>query len=274
MSKIIDALRARTPEPTKNENGSAREVRVEKSNYELTQEQLADIYFSATGKQRPAELPPPIIVRVVEKAGFAAYMPWIITSIAFLITALSLFSTKRILVDIKVIDDKQSYAVSEPALPPMRAASEEAPVSSVNKISLQECVFEGAAYLKSTRDKDGLTLVNSSVSPFARATMHFDPPINLEGATIVFYAKGAQGGENIAIAMKDKENVQGFDKGRLFPFPHRLTTEWQRVEVPLSETSREFDARNLTSLRLEFGSKDIGNKPGDTVYIKDLQWVF
>ena len=112
------------------------------------------------------------------------------------------------------------------------------------------------------------------LKPFARATLYFDPPINLEGATIVFYAKGGQGGENLAFAMKDKENVQGFDKGRLYPFPHRLTPEWQRVEIQLAEASQEFDVRNLTSLRLEFGTKDIGNKPGDTIYIKDLQWIF
>lgn len=273
MSKIIDALKARAPESIRTENVAAREVQVEKSNYELTQEQLADIYFSATGKPKPAELPPPIIIKVVEKAGMGVYMPWIITSIAFLITALSLFSTKRILVDIKVVDDKQPYAVSSQIAPEPVSLTEQIS-SHVNKIPLQECVFEGAAYLKSARDKDGLTLVNSSVSTFARATMYFDPPINLEGATIVFYAKGAHGGENLAFAMKDKENVQGFEKGRIFPWQSRLTTDWQRAEIPLSEAMQEFDPRNLASVRFEFGSKDIGNKPGDTIYIKDLQWVF
>ena len=46
-----------------------------------------------------------------------------------------------------------------------------------------------------------------------------------------------------------------------------------RINTGRWDTAKDFDAKNVTSLRFEFGSKDTGNKPGDTVFIKDLQWT-
>jgi hypothetical protein len=135
--------------------------------------------------------------------------------------------------------------------------------------------FEGAAYLHSSRDKNGgLTLINSSVAPFARAVLSLDPPLDLSSSRIIFYVKGGRGGENVAFALKDADNHQGFYKGRLYPFPDRLTTSWQKAEIHLEEdTAKDFDAEHVTSLRIEFGSKDTGNKPNDTIFIKDLHWA-
>ena len=270
MSKIIEALKAHTEEKNLKET---------KTEYELTQQQLADIYFSATGKSAK-ELPPPLVIKVVEKQGAANLVPWIITSLAFLITAFSLFSTKRIFVDIKVIDEKNPYAnrLTAEGVPP---AEEIAPppasepvVSASGKIAMQDFVFEGAGKLKSTNDKDTLVLVNSSVAPFARANLYLTAPLDLSGQKIVFYAKGQKGGENIAFALKDKENILAFPKGKIYPFPDRLTTGWQKAEIQIDpDTAKEFDARSVTNMRFEFGSKDTGNKPNDTVFIKDLQWV-
>ena len=267
MSKIIEALKVRS---------SPKEMTVERSGRDLTQEQLADIYFSATGKPKTSEVP--VIIRVVEKSRSSSLIPWIITFAAFFVTALTLFSTKRIFVDIKLIDEKSPY------LRVMQHDSEEASYGgsgapqtalSANKFFAQDFNFEGAAYLNSSKDRNGgLTLINSSVAPFARAVLTLDPPLDLGHANIVFYAKGGRGGENVAFALKDKENIQGFYKGKIYPFPDRLTTSWQKAEIAVDlDTTKDFDGKNVTSLRFEFGSKDTGNKPGDTVFIKDLQWV-
>lgn len=275
MSKIIETLKAKSRELTSN-GGEVKEFRTEKSGYELTQEQLADIYFSATGKTKAPEAP--IIIKVVEKPRLASVAPWLITSVAFLITALSLFSTKRIFVDIKVVDDKTPYDRSAvyappPAVVPVEAKKEVSEKVRSNPLSSQEFVFEGAAYLKSSRTKGGLTLVNSSVAPFARATLYFDPPINLAKSKVIFYARGEKGGENIAFALKDNDNIQAFHKGVAYPFAQGLTTDWQKAEVSITGAARDFDPRNVASLRFEFGSKNTENKSGDTVYVKDLQWV-
>ena len=280
MSKIIEALKVRS---TRQEDASApsvvKEIAVEKSAHELTQEQLADIYFSATGKPRTAD--PPVIFRLVEQPRLASWIPWMIASLAFLVTAVSLFSTKRILVDVKILDEKSPFIRSlqqqEEGEPQGSGAPKNADAGpdDTHKISVQSMLFEGAAYLNSSKDKNGgLSLVNSSVAPFARATLSLEPPLNFSHARIVFYAKGGRGGENVAFAIKDSENVQGFYKGKLYTFPDRLTTGWQKAEILMDlDTAKDFDARNVAALRFEFGSKDTGNKPNDTVFIKDLQWV-
>ena len=257
-----------------------KEFRVEKTGNNLTQEQLADIYFSTTGKPKSAE--PPVIIRVVESPKLASYIPWFIASLAFLVTILALFSTKRIMVDVKVYDEKNirwqdssKKMNEESADTPTSATASSAQSISANKFSTQDFAFEGAAYLNSSKGKDGvLTLINGSVAPFARANITFDPPLDLSKARLIFYAKGGRGGETVALALKDTENVQGFYKGKLFPFPDRLSTSWQKADISIrEETAQDFNASSITSLRFEFGSKDTGNKPGDTVLIKDLQWV-
>ncbi len=268
MSKILEALKVHEAPAA-----ITKEVRIEKSAHELTQEQLADIYFSATGKPKTAELP--VIIKIIERPRLATYIPWILACLAFAATLFSLFSTKRVLVDIKVLDEKSAFlhALDRRSLDGEPTADDK--TAAANGFSVADFVFEGAAYLNSSKDKNGmLTLINSSVAPFARASLRLDPPLDLSHAKIVFYAKGGRGGENIAFALKDEENVQGFYKGKLLPYPDRLTSGWQRAEISVSqETAKDFDSRRVTSLRFEFGAKDTGNKPGDLILIKDLQWV-
>ena len=283
MSKIIEALKVRSSprQDPKAPFASSREINIEKSAHEMTQEQLADIYFSVTGKPKTTEAP--VIIRIVERPRSATWIPWMIASIAFFITSISLFSNKRLFVEIKVVDDKSAFVRSLDAQKAEEARGidaeeerlEDAPDIAVRKIPAKDFLFEGAAYLNSSKDKnDNLVLINSSVAPFARATLHLDPPLDLSGAKVIFYAKGGRGGENVAFAIKDKQNTQGFYKGKIYPFPDRLTTAWQKAEIQIDpDTAKDFDAKNVTSLRFEFGSKDTGNKPNDTVHIKDLQWV-
>lgn len=278
MSKIIETLKTRAQMVAKKNVPETKAFSVEKSGHELTQQQLADIYFSATGKPKTSE--PPVIIRVIERPRAASLIPWTVASIAFLITALSLFSTKRIFVDIKVIDEKSPYLADrlpQPSSGLLDAAGGRSdapgPAGQDRLLAVQDFEFEGAAYLKSVKDRSGLTLVNSSVSPFARATLYLDPPLNLLQKKIVFYAKGANGGENVAVALKDRGNMQAFPKGKMYPFPGRLTTDWQKVEIGTQDMAKEFDPRNVTNLRFEFGSKDTENRPGDTVFIRDLRWI-
>ena len=281
MSKLIEALKVRSSaKPDDVPAGNPpKEIHIEKTGHELTQEQLADIYFSATGKNRTAE--PPVIIKIIEHPRVASWIPWLIASIAFLITSLSLFSTKRVFVEIKVLDEKSAFvrSLESHKAEEEQAAQTSSPAMSAENISthkmmMKEFVFEGAAYLNSSRDKNGgLTLINSSVAPFARAALTLDSPENLTGSRITFYAKGGRGGENVAFAIKDRQNTQGFYKGKIYPFPDRLTTGWQKAEILVGvDTTKDFDASNVTHIRFDFGSKDTGNKPNDVVYIKDLQW--
>jgi hypothetical protein len=268
MSKLIEALRTSGRDATRQE--------AKKSDYELTQEQLAEIYFSATGGAQKKLEAPPLIIKVVEKQGAASLIPWVITSLAFLITAFSLFSTKRIFVDINVVDEKAMNqwrsVTSEETAGDVELPADEPPAAA-GKISMKHAFFEGASKIKSTADNGSLVLVNSSVSPFARATLKLSPAADLQGMKIVFYAKGAHGGENLAFALKDEDNVLAFDKGKVIPFPDKLTRGWQRAEIVVDQAAvKEFDKNKVIGLRFEFGS-NLDNRAGDTIFVKDLQFL-
>jgi hypothetical protein len=272
MSKLMEALKASGAAAVKGDASPAAQA---KSEYEMIQEKLGEVYFSG-GDKAKAPVTQPIIIKVVEKPGASNLIPWIIASVAFLITALSLFSTKRVFVDIKVIDEKHPYfqTAAEWPQPPAVETAEEAVAASdegAERVALKNAVFEGAGRLKSSAERSGLTLVNSSVAPFARASIRPAVPLNLAGSKIVFYARGMNGGEKLAFALKDKGNVLGFDKGKVFPFPDGLTTDWQRVEIPVDDTVvGGFNKRSVVSMRFEFGS-NVRNRPGDTIFVKDLQ---
>ena len=256
MSKIIEALKAG------------------KTAHELTQQQLADIYFSGSDKIKKSDTP--TVIRVIEKSHSSLLVPWLITLAALLIASFSLYSGKRIFIDIKVMNERATSLAAPENTSESGAETISGPSQALrlgDKLSMENFSFEGAAKLKSSKDRSGLTLVNSSVAPFARASFRFDSPVDLSGSKIVFYAKGLRGGENIAFALKDRDNVSAFNKNKLYPFSSALTTDWQRAEVPLLSAAKEFDVKNVVSLRFEFGSKDTDNKPGDTIMVKDIQVV-
>ena len=264
MSKVIESLRASAREFTKKKS----DIESGATPYEMTQEQLAQIYFSGGQKEKRSEMP--LVIRVVEKPSASNWLPWVLALIAIAMAGFSLFSTKRIFVDIKVIDDKfdaQEVRGQTAHLTTRSSSADTRP----NALSLQAASFEGAAKLKSAKNGSELILVNSSIASFARASLSFPEPIDLAGSKLVFYAKGQKGGERLAIAMKDRDNIQGFRQGEFHPFPAGLSNDWQRVEVPLTETAEGFDAKKVAGLRFEFGTKSTENKPGDTLFIKDLQ---
>ncbi|MBI2094568.1 MAG: hypothetical protein HYT89_00160 [Candidatus Omnitrophica bacterium] len=269
MSRLLEAIQRGRKGPSKD-----------KTNREMTQEQLSDIYFS--GAEKDPKSQPPLVIRVVEAPRWASLVPWIIASVAFLITAFSLFSTKRIFVDFQIIDEKNPYwsAINNPDFSPETLSpvvSEPVAAAAAKEegrpMALENLVFEGAARLKSSKNKQGLTLINSSLAPFARATLPFDSPLNLTRAKIVFYARGARGGENVAVAFKDTGSNLAFTRGKVYPFPGGLTTRWQKAEISLLDSVPGFDKTQVVSVRLDFGSKDTENKPGDVVFIKDLRVV-
>ena len=287
MSKILEALKTSSMELKDKESNSETSPQTQKTSHELTQEQLADIYFSGSEKIKKSEYP--TVIKVTEKPRPVSYVPWIITSAVIFIALFILISGKRVFVDVKVMDERVAAmravqddfetsqdAVSEPSITAPETASNSKQKTVIHlgdKLPIQNFSFEGAAKLKSSKDRAALTLVNTSVAPFARAILRFDSPMNFVGSKVVFYAKGVRGGENIAFALKDKDNISAFNKNKVYPFANNLTTDWQRAEIPMFSLAKDFDAKAVASLRFEFGSKDTDNKPGDTIFIKDLQVV-
>ena len=276
MSKIIETLKVSSMEYKNKESGSEIDPQKQKSSHELTQQQLADIYFAGSEKIKKSDYP--TVVKVVEKHNVLSVFPWIIAAASVFLMIVILVSNKRVFLDVKILDQRASSLRGVPEDP---EGSQEAVDFNGQKsdmrvgdmFHMQDFSFEGAAKLKSLKDRTTLTLINSSVAPFARATLHFSSVMNLASSKIVFYAKGARGGENLAFALKDKDNVPAFSKNKIYPFPNNLTTDWQRAEIPIFSLAKEFDSKAVASLRFEFGSKDTENKSGDTIFVKDLQVI-
>ncbi len=265
MSKLIETLQH-------TEDKKPTPVNSQKTSYELTQEQLADVYFSGGGKTKKEDSP--LVIKVIEKTRApVSVLPWLIASMAFLLLALSLFTTKRIFVDIKVIDDKILMAGQEDSgVASEEMAGYETQIPS-SFLPLDRVRFFGAAQIKSMANEKMLTLVNSSVANFARADYEFRPYRDFEGKRIVFYARGQNGGETFAFSLRDRENVPAFRRSKLFPFENGLTTHWQKAEIVLTDadTVKEFDPKSVAMLRFDFGSKDTSNRNGDTIFIKDVE---
>ncbi len=270
MSKLIDTLRESAKSAAEKRGSEPNDMQKTKTSYELTQEQLAEIYFSASDKHK-AE--PPLIIRVVEKPRWWAVFPWIVASLAFFIMSLSLFSTKRVMVNISVIDDKAVHQEQPERMDVSPSKTVKQDGLAQQKIYLDDVIFEGAAKLKSAKNKNVLVLVNSSVAPFARASIYFKTPIDLSGKKIAFTAKGVRGGEDVAVGLRDASNISAFEKGRTYVFPNKLSSDWQAAEVDPEKGVENFDVTRVTSLRFDFGSKDTENKSNDTIYIKDLEIV-
>ena len=122
---------------------------------------------------------------IIERPRLATYIPWILACLAFAATLFSLFSTKRVLVDIKVLDENSAFlhALDRRSLDEASALTPDNKTAAANGFSVADFVFEGAAYLNSSKDKNGmLTLINSSVAPFARASLRLEPPLDLSHA--------------------------------------------------------------------------------------------
>lgn len=276
MNKILEEVQRSLPDDVK----SKRLVGVEKkaadprkASYDLTLEQLAGVYLAGSDRSKKPDASPVVIQLVDQRRGVNALIPWIIASVAFLITALSLFSTKRIFIDVQVVDDatlsRQRTEARRAPAPPLPAG----PRTAATVLSPLDFVFDGGGRLNSSKTSAELTLVNSSLAPYARAHHYFRVPADLTGQRLVFEARGSQGGEGVAFSLKDRNNVNAFAKTKYHPFPDGLTTDWQTAEIPLTDLAPEFDPRGVSALRVDFGAKETGNQPGDTVFLRNIRFV-
>ncbi|MBI2871368.1 MAG: hypothetical protein HYY14_06645 [Candidatus Omnitrophica bacterium] len=87
---------------------------------------------------------------------------------------------------------------------------------------------------------------------------------------VTFWVKGAQGGENFDIGLADfamqELEIDAVYAGSVKNFlPHGITTEWQKVRVPLARVSSDLDQTNMGSLVFWFRYGGSGK-----VYVEDV----
>ncbi len=280
MSKIIDSLQKRFGTPTGIEAAQTSPAsQSDRSARREIHEQLADVYFQ-NPKQQIAEDPQapfhaPTVVRIVDRSR-SYFLPWVITLLALALSAFALFSTKRIAVDIRIMDsavpqpDSGAVAAAAPSdagRPAARAA-----IAEALPMSPSDFIFSGAALLRSTREKQQLVLTNSSVSGLAYAHANFNPPLPALGKRLYFEARGMKGGEKFEIVFKDANGNTSLNWKPIVPFEGGVSTDWQPAVIDF-EPSRFFNPNAIQQLRIEFGSQRTGNSADATILIRNVQWI-
>jgi hypothetical protein len=84
---------------------------------------------------------------------------------------------------------------------------------------------------------------------------------------LVFWVKGEKGGEHADVSFRDADSISYMPQAT-YEIPV-ITNEWQKVVIPLSEIEDMVDTSQLVHIGLAFGA-DVGNEPGDTIYIDDF----
>lgn len=279
MSKIIDSLQKRfgTVSPAETVQSSPASHADRTAARHQIHEQLADVYFQGPKQlsdDPQAAFHAPTVVRVVDRSR-SYFLPWIITLLALILCAFALFSTKRVAIDIRIMD----AAVSKPAVDteaPVRMTPEALETSrilpEVLAMNPSDFIFSGAALLRSSREKQQLVLTNSSVSGLAYTQAGFNPPLAALGKRLYFEARGLKGGEKFEIVFKDSNGNTSLNWKPIAPFADGLSTEWQPAVVEF-EASRFFNPESIEQMRIEFGTQRTGNSTDATLLIRNIQWI-
>lgn len=283
MSKIIDSLQKRFGTQSEVEalmSGSGAPQPQERPSRQQIHEQLADVYFQGPRQQQQQlisdEANPsfhaPTVVRVVDRSR-SYFFPWVVTLLALALSVFTLFSSKRIAIDVRITDAAapQTSAPAEPiyAVPAPAAVSRLAEAVS---LAPSDFIFSGAALLRSSKERQQLVLTNSSVSGLAYAHAMFNPPFNALGTRLYFEARGMKGGEKFEIVLKDANGNTSLNWKPIIPFPDGLSSEWQPAVIDF-EPTRFFDPSAIQQIRIEFGTQRTGNAADATLMIRNLQWA-
>ena len=266
MSKIIEALEnvrdaARGSLPTSSRHTPTAEKAP--TSHQMTQQELADVYFSGSGKTKPAASP--TVIRVIDKR--QSYMlPWIITLATLALASLALFTTKRIAISVNF----QDASVSAPVPEASRASG---PQDQARILRLSPADFMSSVPMADGNgSKDILNVTNHGVSGGAYAASEFSPTFNATGYVLEFEAKGRSGGEALEVAFRDVRRQSSLNSAPLRPFPMGLTTRWEKARVIIDKTD-SFDATRISQMRFEVGTQRTGNPPDTLVSIRNIRWV-
>ncbi len=94
-----------------------------------------------------------------------------------------------------------------------------------------------------------------------------------------FWIRGKNGGERFNVILRDGHSKSYLPTVKYTPDDNTATTNWRRIDIPLSRVSkfsekyekRSIDLTKLVVVGIEFGDS-IGNRRGDTLFIDDLSF--
>ncbi len=107
-------------------------------------------------------------------------------------------------------------------------------------------------------------LVNAEVIPVKIKSLNVS-----NYPSLVLWVKGDRGGEKFNVFFRDAHAQDYFPQVSIAPVPNGLTTEWQKIVIPLSLTKEYIDLTVLDQIGLEFGA-NFGNAEGNIFYLDDV----
>lgn len=274
MSKIIEALERVganvKPGVQRQRLGAEAPGRTESSSYNMTQKELADIYFSSSNKTK--QPPAPTLIRVID--GRKTYLiPWIITVITLIICCIAIFSGKRVMVNFSVVDGNESPAAlnSDTRMTQDDLSVEDADPRGTLRVPIKSLSLSDGAILNSVKEDENLILAGDASGRPAFAYLQYAPSFRAGEYLLSLEAKGKVGGEMVEVILRDKQYRTSLNQKPIRPFPLGLSKQWQRAEVEIN-VSEMFDANKTTLLRFSVNDEDQDNSSGSSVFIRNIKW--
>lgn len=247
MSKIVDVLnKPRHQHKTKIDNPF--------------HEEIAKTYLKTSARRHDKKKP----------AATSEIMPWLLAAIALLL-ALILFITKSNFdVKIRVLTHAPFTAKEISAGDSVDLLQGEMVFlkgNILNRETVRSAFFFGDARPASSAAEGEIVLCNSKGYGWASYRIELKNPVNLNGLSLRYSARGEMGGERLVLIIVDSDNRAYRVEDDLAT---RLTKEWQDYALDFKPVNNELDLAGISAIRFEFGSSTAGNSENAKIFLKDI----
>ena len=135
----------------------------------------------------------------------------------------------------------------------------------VERAYIEEARFDADATNKSSFLKSSIRLVNQGSLGRAAFMISFKERLSLKNKSILITARSETGLAAFKLLLQDRKG--NFFMAKEVP----LAGRWSREHIFIkTRNSTNFDFGNISGLKIEFGSKTVGNRQDAVIYIKNL----
>jgi len=226
------------------------------------QEELAKTYFSTTGHAKESHYTQSGQVRTGR--GARARRVWfLVVAIVLalcLFTALFLFRKIEVSVKINPVQSSSSAAVAGGAPENVYFS----PSGELNRDLIKTIVFYDNADVESAWGNGSVLLSNEIPSKRATLGIEFNKPVKMSENILRFYARGAAGGEEFRIMLKDANN------SICYSHINELQSAWQPFVVDASTAAVFIDTKNIVHIGFEINPLEKNVSDRSKIFLKDI----
>jgi hypothetical protein len=196
----------------------------------------------------------------------ARLMPWIVMALVVALAGFIVFSRSSIDIKVRLLGEVPKFSVSGDA-----AAFEKGDFlvrgGKPRKDAVKNAYFAGDGKSYSTAKDEELTLCNGRGAGWANYTIELKEPADLSRLDLKYTARGARGGEVLALVIVDGNNrIYRMEKD----LSSSVTPEWQQYTVNFRPVKNALDLSDIKTIKFEFGSLTAENYSGAVILLKDI----